>query len=62
MDPLLQRRRTPKVKSVAGDSHSDTKKKKPILRFIGTGFRYNTQVALALAPGLLSFILFGGPP
>ena len=40
----------------------DVEKEKKILRFLGSGFRYNKRLAIALAPGLLALLLHGGSP
>jgi len=67
MDPLLQpRKRVPRRSgSAALESANDGVEKtrrKPLLRLIGSGFRYNGRVALAMAPGLLAMLLHGGSP
>ena len=64
MDPLLQaRKRAPKsFVTPPTSSGSDVEKEKKILRFLGSGFRYNKRLAIALAPGLLALLLHGGSP
>lgn len=63
MDPLLQpvRKRTRATVHTDHDTQAP-EKKKPILQFVGSGFRYNTRVAIAVLPTLLGLLVFGGSP
>lgn len=64
-DPLLQpvRKRTTRTNvTVDPSSQNKPEKKKPILQFVGSGFRYNGRVSIAILPTILALLVFGGSP